>query len=221
MVGRLLYYIKLTYNVNVVKHQIEFYIRFVSAVDVNFLYYIPLLRQYNTLNVNSRTGKRSCHCVCVFCILIGFGGTSYYTNVGGGSDILCLHSQPRLDKSIASIAAAVRAKIYGIEYGFINIPFSYENNCGLTFIGSDMPCAVCHIQTRTQQILIPARDSCPADWTLEYWGYLVTSYSTHILQSCFITYNALPMKRVCTPSLILLILLGYASHRRASDQRPR
>jgi len=111
--------------------------------------------------------------------LIGFGGTSYYTNVGGGSDILCLHSQPRLDKSIASIAAAVRAKIYGIEYGFINIPFSYENNCGLTFIGSDMPCAVCHIQTRTQQILIPARDSCPADWTLEYWGYLVTSYSTH------------------------------------------
>jgi len=44
---------------------------------------------------------------------------------------------------------------------------------------------------------------------------------TNILQSCFTNSNALPMKRECTPSLILLILLGYASHRRASDQRAR
>jgi len=113
-----------------------------------------------------------------FEFLTGFGGTSFNTDLGGGSDILCLHSQPRLDTSIASIAAASRATISGVEYGFINTPFSYVNNCGQSFIGSDMPCAVCHIQTKSQQIMIPARDSCPADWTLEYWGYLVSSYST-------------------------------------------
>jgi len=33
--------------------------------------------------------------------------------------------------------------------------------------------------------------------------------------------EVLPVKRECTPSLFLLILLGYASHRRASDQRTR
>jgi len=42
-----------------------------------------------------------------------------------------------------------------------------------------------------------------------------------ILQICFTTSNAFPVNWECTPSLILLILLGYASHRRASDQRAR
>ena len=116
---------------------------------------------------------------CVIFLIKGSGGTSFNTDTGAGSDILCLHSQPRLDTSLATLANASRSTIYGIEYGFDRIPFSYENNCRQTFLGGDMPCAVCHVQTKTQQIMIPARDSCPTGWTLEYWGFLVSAGVSH------------------------------------------
>ena len=41
---------------------------------------------------------------------------------------------------------------------------------------SELPCVLCHVPTRTMQIMIlPAMNTCPAGWTKEYHGYLVSS----------------------------------------------
>ena len=40
----------------------------------------------------------------------------------------------------------------------------------------NVPCAVCHTTSRASSIMIPARRLCPATWTEEYQGYLVSGY---------------------------------------------
>ena len=38
----------------------------------------------------------------------------------------------------------------------------------------DIPCAVCYATTRASLLMIPAKTSCPVDWTAEYEGYLMS-----------------------------------------------
>ena len=37
----------------------------------------------------------------------------------------------------------------------------------------DAPCVVCNAETRTRQIMIPGKESCPQGWVREYYGWLV------------------------------------------------
>ena len=41
------------------------------------------------------------------------------------------------------------------------------------------PCAVCHVTTRASQLMTPGRNVCPAGWTREYKGYLMSGHYTH------------------------------------------
>ena len=107
----------------------------------------------------------------------GYAGNSLTgTTYGGGTNFLCLHNDPVLQSNITTVT--LRGSIRGVEYNFENSPFSTANNGGLNFTGKDMPCVVCNAETRSYQIMIPARSDCPAGWTLEYWGYLISSYTT-------------------------------------------
>ena len=36
----------------------------------------------------------------------------------------------------------------------------------------DVPCAVCAVNGRSAQLMIPAKLSCPDNWTMEYSGIL-------------------------------------------------
>ena len=38
----------------------------------------------------------------------------------------------------------------------------------------DIPCAVCYATTRASLLMIPAKTTCPVDWTAEYEGYLMS-----------------------------------------------
>ena len=40
----------------------------------------------------------------------------------------------------------------------------------------NVPCAVCHVSTRGAVMMIPAKLTCPTDWTLEYTGYLMSEW---------------------------------------------
>ena len=42
-----------------------------------------------------------------------------------------------------------------------------------------VPCAVCFAATRDTILMIPAKLTCPTNWTLEYTGYLMTEHYTH------------------------------------------
>ena len=43
----------------------------------------------------------------------------------------------------------------------------------------NVPCAVCHVTTRSAVLLLPAKYSCPTTWTREYYGYLMSEHRTH------------------------------------------
>ena len=66
-----------------------------------------------------------------------------------------------------------RAVIYSAEYetsGFPPLTQVYDH---------DIPCAVCRAARRGTMLMIPAKITCPTDWTEEYQGYLFTAHYGH------------------------------------------
>ena len=57
--------------------------------------------------------------------------------------------------------------------------FSLENNGGQSLRDLSAPCVVCHVSTRSIQIMIPAMVNCPTGWTKEYGGYVVSHGQIH------------------------------------------
>jgi hypothetical protein len=43
----------------------------------------------------------------------------------------------------------------------------------------NVPCAVCHVSIRPTVMMLPAKYSCPSNWTMEYYGYLMSSHHGH------------------------------------------
>ena len=66
------------------------------------------------------------------------------------------------------------AHVHGVEY---------ERHASSRFFASvhdqDAPCAVCEVQGRSQVLMIPAKKTCPAGWTLEYEGLLASQHFTN------------------------------------------
>jgi hypothetical protein len=65
--------------------------------------------------------------------------------------------------------------MYGTEYEesiFNQFPKSNLHD-------NEAPCAVCYVKTRSANLMIPATYECPAGWTREYHGYLMTAYHRH------------------------------------------
>ena len=103
----------------------------------------------------------------------GRAGGSYYQNSGGGSNPQCLPLDPNFLTDISETQA--RALMYGAEYqtganSNTHIRRSHDH---------DVPCAVCHVSNRTAVYMVPAKYTCPTGWTREYYGYLMSSYSSH------------------------------------------
>ena len=97
-------------------------------------------------------------------------GTSYNTQ-GGTSDYLCLPEQPEYLNFLAGTTG--HSPIHGAEYQTEGGPLP-------TATDQNVPCVVCCTGLRGSLLMIPARLSCPASWTLEYSGYLMTArYDYH------------------------------------------
>ena len=93
----------------------------------------------------------------------------WYSHTGGGANLLCLpNEQPEY---LSSTFKSNYAYLYGTEYEFpIMSTVSQDQN---------VPCAVCYTSTKSVQIMIPAKTTCPDTWTTEYNGYLMTQYYNH------------------------------------------
>ena len=95
-----------------------------------------------------------------------------WLNSGGGSNPQCLP----LDSNYLKFEPGKQTNsyIYGAEYELINgiVPNSHD---------TDVPCAVCYVPTRTTLYMMPAKYTCPKDWTTEYYGYLMAgrNYRNH------------------------------------------
>ena len=69
---------------------------------------------------------------------------------GGGSNLLCLPDNPEWSTHLLGTFKAG----------------AHDQNA---------PCAVCYTPTRSTMVMIPAWTHCPASWTKEYVGYIMTS----------------------------------------------
>jgi len=98
----------------------------------------------------------------------GYAAGTAFDDVGGSASLLCLHNNPQMEGVTRTDMAST---LKGVEYVGME-GFSTVNSVGLQLKYNDMPCVVCHIRKRSHQLMIPAREVCPAGWTREYWGFL-------------------------------------------------
>ena len=97
----------------------------------------------------------------------GIAGKAPYSQ-GGGTNYQCMPNDPEYSNFVPGIQG--NSYVYIVEYEFPinNDLFNYE-----------VPCAVCHVSNREAVVMIPARLTCPTNWTLEYTGYLMSERSNH------------------------------------------
>ncbi len=100
----------------------------------------------------------------------GIAGGSLFMHSGGGSNYLCMPKDPQYNSNFSYRSSVDHhSDIHGVEYQF---PLQGTHN-------DNAPCAVCHVSTRSALLLIPAKYSCPANWTSEYYGYLMSEQQIH------------------------------------------
>lgn len=92
---------------------------------------------------------------------------------------MCLTESPKYGNYKPGHQSA--AYMYGTEYELGFNPFSKSN-----LHDHEAPCAVCHVTTRNAELMIPGTYECPAGWTREYHGYLMSSYHGHAHPTKFI-----------------------------------
>ena len=97
---------------------------------------------------------------------------SWYQHKGSGANHLCLPFDPQY---VPDVGNAGGSSIYGAEYEVVN-----QLNAGKRNIQDrNIPCAVCRVHTRSTVIMVPAHNTCPHGWTLEYYGFLMAAHNNH------------------------------------------
>ena len=98
----------------------------------------------------------------------GRAGGTRWNHKGGAANILCLPNDPQYSRYGSGVTGW--SPLTGVEYHAASgQPFNsvYHHN---------MPCAVCYTSSRVTVLMIPAKLTCPTNWTTEYTGYILTNY---------------------------------------------
>ena len=99
----------------------------------------------------------------------GIAVGEYFQNTGGGGNYLCMPRVPEYTLPHRMDPNFVGSFLNGVEY---ESPVLGHHN-------HNAPSAVCYVSTRSTVIMIPAKTSCPATWTREYYGYLMAERNIH------------------------------------------
>ena len=92
-------------------------------------------------------------------------------NYGSGTNTLCMpHDPDSLPSDFPTTSySSYSGTVWGAEY-----QFTYKK----VAIDDDVPCAICTVKPATITMMIPAKNTCPQGWTLQYHGYLSASYDS-------------------------------------------
>ena len=93
--------------------------------------------------------------------LSGFAGGSHYEQPGGGSNHLCLRSDP-IFRPNDEARGSSPAEVYGAE---CRDPSKSQLN------EQEVPCAVCQV-TRRSVLIMTGTNLCDVSWSTEYVGYI-------------------------------------------------
>ena len=97
----------------------------------------------------------------------GRAAGSHHHDKGGGANTQCLPLDPTYLSINTRKDDIFSGRIHGAEY-------QMHRQLGRGSHQSNVPCAVCYAN-RSAHFMVPAQHSCPATWTTEYYGYLMTS----------------------------------------------
>lgn len=111
--------------------------------------------------VYTRWGKRTCRSGANL-VYTGIMAGSHHQHRGGGTTRLCMPLDPQYTLQF----------IDGVQSYSPLYPVEYQNTVRGT--GLDIPCAVCIAPRKHLVLMIPAKTSCPASFTREYYGYLMS-----------------------------------------------
>ena len=106
----------------------------------------------------------------------GRAAGAHYTHAGTAANYICLPDNPEYYNSTKK--AIYAALVYGSEYETWGSPIANLAN-------HNVPCAVCYAE-RNAMIMVPAKITCPSQWTREYIGYLMASYYAHASAKTFV-----------------------------------
>ena len=99
----------------------------------------------------------------------GITAGSHHGHTGDGSNYICIVKEPRYHPGAGTDGGSY---IYSTEY-------ETAGNALNSLDQDNVPCAACHVTTRSAQLMIPGTDQCPGGWTTEYTGWLMSErYST-------------------------------------------
>ena len=99
-------------------------------------------------------------------------GTKYNVK-GGTSDTLCMPETPQYLST--DTTATHIALLRSVEFETSGTSSTPLNNV----YQANMPCAVCHTDTKLSVLTVPAQYTCPNGWSMEYNGYLMTEYEAN------------------------------------------
>ncbi|XP_052063607.1 short-chain collagen C4-like isoform X2 [Mytilus californianus] len=119
-----------------------------------------------------RWGKKTCPANSDI-VYTGQAGGNYYTNKGGGSNYLCLPSDPENGKSYSYDNDG----LYGAEYE-INSS-SKPSGLPTSLYDKEVPCSVCRQKGKVSVLMIAGRKSCYKGWQSEYNGFLMSESKNH------------------------------------------
>ena len=104
----------------------------------------------------------------------GLTAGSDFATQGGASNYICTAAGTDVEyHPEATTVNRGHAILYGSEY-------EAEGGQALSnLLQHNVPCAVCEVSSRSKQIMIPGRYTCPDTWTVEYSGWLMSEHQGH------------------------------------------
>ena len=119
----------------------------------------------------TRWGHNACpHVAGTEMLYSGRVAGAWYSHPGGGANHLCLPGDPQYTlRYTPGVRTSGVSKVYGTEYQY---PIAGTHDHGV-------PCAVCYSRTRVAVVMIPAKTSCPVNWTREYYGYIMSEATVY------------------------------------------
>ena len=118
--------------------------------------------------IYTRWGRKSCP-NGTETVYSGRAAASYYSHSGSGANNLCLYGSPSYLDHNDNLQSG--ARIWGVHY--------YTSGYGLRSFWSlhyhRAPCSVCLVTNKETNLMIPGRNDCPTNWTVEYKGYLMAN----------------------------------------------
>ncbi|CAC5404811.1 unnamed protein product [Mytilus coruscus] len=134
---------------------------------------IPVAHSQQDIGVTYvRWGKKTCPANSDI-VYTGQAGGNYHTNKGGGSNYLCLPSDPENGEAFSFDNDG----LYGAEYE-INSS-SKPSGLPTSLYDKEVPCSVCRRKGKVSVLMIAGRKSCYKGWQSEYSGFLMSEAKNH------------------------------------------